>query len=162
MDGVVYASSSAYVQIIILFLSASMLLLIEIWVFIYVMRRIKRAWKETVSLMKTVYPYLIIGAAIGAAIHGVVPTEWIATHFGGDQWWLIPIAAFVGILLYIRLSTMIPISQILIAKGMSLGPVMALMISSAGASLPKLMLLNSIFRKKLLNNGNRWCVLQFH
>jgi hypothetical protein len=56
-----------------------MLLLIEIWVFIYVMRRIKRAWKETVSLMKTVYPYLIIGAAIGAAIHGVIPTEWIAS-----------------------------------------------------------------------------------
>jgi uncharacterized protein len=45
---------------------------------------------------------------------------------------------------------MIPISQIMIAKGMALGPVMALMISSAGASLPELTLLNSIFKKKLV------------
>ena len=45
---------------------------------------------------------------------------------------------------------MIPISQILIAKGMALGPVMAMMISSAGASLPELSLLNSIFKRKLV------------
>ncbi|MFY0543607.1 permease [Brevibacillus sp. H7] len=108
------------------------------------------AWQETLSLMKTVYPYLLIGAAIGAVIHGLVPTEWIAGTFGGDQWWLVPVAAIVGIPLYIRLSTMIPISQMLIAKGMALGPVMALMISSAGASLPEITLLHSIFKKKLV------------
>lgn len=108
------------------------------------------AWKETIELMKTVYPYLIIGAAVGAIIYGAIPTEFITTYFGGENWWLIPIAAIVGIPLYIRLSTMLPISQIMIAKGMALGPVMALMISSAGASLPELALLNSIFKKKLV------------
>lgn len=108
------------------------------------------ALKETWSLMKSVYPYLIIGAAIGAIIHGLVPTNFIATWFGHDAWWLIPIAAIIGIPLYIRLSSMIPISQILIVKGMALGPVMALMISSAGASLPEVILLKSIFQKKLV------------
>ncbi|WP_172899683.1 permease [Effusibacillus lacus] len=108
------------------------------------------AWQETLSTMRTVYPYLIIGAAIGSVIHGLVPTEWIATYLGGDKWWMVPIAAIIGIPLYIRLSTMIPISQILMMKGMALGPVMALMISSAGASLPEITLLNSIFRKKLM------------
>lgn len=97
--------------------------------------------------MKTVYPYLIFGALIGAVIHGAVPTEWITNYLGGDNWWLVPIAAIIGIPLYIRLSTMIPISQIMIAKGMALGPVMALMISSAGASLPEITLLNSIFKR---------------
>lgn len=105
---------------------------------------------ETLQLMKSVYPYLLIGAFIGAFIHGAVPTEWISTFMGGDKWWLVPIAAIIGIPLYIRLSTMIPISQIMIAKGMALGPMMALMISSAGASLPELTLLNSIFKKKLV------------
>ncbi|MFS0921311.1 permease [Brevibacillus sp. 179-C 1.1 NHS] len=105
---------------------------------------------ETIGLMKTVYPYLVIGAAIGAVIHGVVPTEWITTYIGGDKWWMVPVAAIIGIPLYIRLSTMIPISQIMIVKGMALGPVMALMISSAGASLPELTLLNSIFKKRLV------------
>jgi uncharacterized membrane protein YraQ (UPF0718 family) len=45
---------------------------------------------------------------------------------------------------------MIPISQILIIKGMALGPVMAMMISSAGASLPEIILLKSIFKKQLV------------
>lgn len=111
---------------------------------------LKRALRETLELMKTVYPYLIIGAAIGAVIHGAVPTEWISTTFGGNQWWIVPIAAIIGIPLYIRLSMMIPMSQILIVKGMAVAPVMALMISSAGASLPELTLLNSIFQKRLV------------
>lgn len=112
--------------------------------------QLKAALVETLQLMKSVYPYLLIGAFIGAFIHGAVPTSWISTFMGGDKWWLVPIAAIIGIPLYIRLSTMIPISQIMIAKGMALGPVMALMISSAGASLPELTLLNSIFKKKLV------------
>lgn len=110
----------------------------------------KLAFIETIALMKSVYPYLILGAAIGAVIHGLVPTEWISSVFGEGHWWLIPIAAIVGIPLYIRLSSMIPISQILIIKGMALGPVMAMMISSAGASLPEVILLKSIFKKELV------------
>ena len=43
---------------------------------------VKLALKETLDLMKSVYPYLIIGAAIGAVIHGLVPTEWISSVFG--------------------------------------------------------------------------------
>lgn len=112
--------------------------------------QVLNAFKETLSLMKSVYPFLIIGAAIGSLIHGAVPSEWIAQYMGGESWWLIPTAAILGIPLYIRLSTMIPISQIMIAKGMALGPVMALMISSAGASLPEVTLLHSIFKKKLV------------
>ncbi|WP_019156632.1 permease [Robertmurraya massiliosenegalensis] len=112
---------------------------------------IRGALIETVGLMKTVYPYLLIGAGIGAIIHGAVPTEWITTYLGGDKWWLVPIAAIIGIPLYIRLSTMIPLSQILIAKGMAFPPVMALMIASTGASLPEVALLNSIFKKKLVS-----------
>lgn len=111
---------------------------------------LKLAWKETTGLMKTVYPYLIIGALIGSVIHGAVPTEFITNYFGGDNWWLIPIAAIIGIPLYIRLSTMIPIAQIMVMKGMALAPVMAMMISSTGASLPEIALLNSIFKKRLI------------
>ncbi len=108
------------------------------------------AWKATIDLMKAVYPYLLFGAGIGAFIHEVVPTEWISTYLGGDSWWLIPLAAIVGIPLYVRLSAMIPVSQILIAKGMGAGAVMALVISSAGASMPEIVMLNSIFQKRLV------------
>ncbi|CEG29724.1 permease [Bacillus sp. B-jedd] len=111
---------------------------------------LKLAFKETVEMMKSVYPYLIIGAAIGSVIHGLVPTEFISSFFGRDHWWLIPVAAIIGVPLYIRLSSMIPISQVLILKGMALGPVMAMLISSAGASLPEVVLLKSIFKKQLV------------
>ena len=111
---------------------------------------IAAAWKETIDLMKAVYPYLLFGAGVGAFIHEIVPTEWISTYLGGDSWWLIPLAAIVGIPLYVRLSAMIPVSQILIAKGMSAGAVMALVISSAGASMPEIVMLNSIFQKRLV------------
>ncbi len=111
---------------------------------------VKGALKETLALMKSVYPYLLIGAAVGAIIQGLVPTEFISGLFGEERWWLVPVAAIIGIPLYIRLSTMIPISQILIMKGMALGPVMAMMISSVGASLPEVVLLKSIFKKELV------------
>ena len=110
----------------------------------------KNALKETGNLMKTVYPYLLVGAAIGAVIHEAVPAEWIAANFSGNDWWLVPIAAVIGIPLYVRIETMIPLSKILIAKGMAFPPVMALMIGSVGASIPEVTLLNSIFEKKLV------------
>lgn len=110
----------------------------------------KAAIKNTIELMKTVYPFLLIGAAIGSVIHEVVPTEWITTYFGGNHWWLVPIAAVIGIPLYVRIETMIPLSKILIAKGMAFPPVMALMIGSVGASIPEVALLNSIFKKQLV------------
>ncbi|GIP46093.1 hypothetical protein J45TS6_45520 [Paenibacillus sp. J45TS6] len=110
----------------------------------------KAAAIETLNLMKTVYPYLLIGAAIGAFIHEAVPTEFISTYLGGDKWWLVPIAAVIGIPLYVRIETMIPLSKILIAKGMAFPPVMALMIGSVGASIPEVALLNSIFHKRLV------------
>ena len=108
------------------------------------------ALQETIILMKKVVPYLIIGAFVGAIIKGVVPTEWIASTFGQDSWWLVPIAAIIGVPLYIRLASMIPIANILLLKGMALGPIMAMLISSAGASLPEVVMLHSIFKKKLV------------
>lgn len=111
---------------------------------------VKRAFQETAQMMKSVFPFLIIGAAIGAGIHGLVPASFIAENFGHQAWWLMPLAALLGIPLYIRLSSMIPISQVLLLKGMALGPIMALLISSAGASLPEIVLLKSVFSIQLV------------
>lgn len=111
---------------------------------------LKNALMDTGRLMKRVYPYLLLGAAIGSIIHGAVPTEFITTYLGGDKWWLVPIAAVIGIPLYVRIETMIPLSKILIAKGMAFPPVMALMIGAVGASIPEVALLNSIFHKRLV------------
>jgi len=92
----------------------------------------------------------IIGAGIGAFIHGFVPTDIVSRLAGPDNPLAIPVAAIVGIPLYIRAETMIPIGLALIEKGMSVGAVLGLVIGGAGASIPELALLSAIFKKKLL------------
>ncbi len=95
-------------------------------------------------------PYLLIGACIGAFIHGFVPTEIISRLAGPDNPLAVPVAAIIGIPIYIRAETMIPIGMALIEKGMSEGAVLALVIGGAGASIPELTLLSAIFEKKTL------------
>lgn len=111
---------------------------------------IKLSIKETWDLMKTVLAYILIGAFVGAIIKEAIPTDFLYLISDQNQWWIIPLAAIIGVPLYIRLSTMLPIAQILIANGFPLAPTMALLIGGAGASLPEMIMLKSIFSKKLI------------
>ena len=112
--------------------------------------RIQRSAVFAVSLFRQLMPYLLIGAGIGAFIHGFVPTEIISHLAGPNNPLAVPVAAIVGIPIYIRAETMIPIGLALTEKGMSVGAVLALIIGGAGASIPELTLLSAIFKKKLL------------
>src|SRR5690606_11551650 len=102
------------------------------------------------NLFRQLMPYLLIGASIGAFIHGFVPTEIISRLAGPNNPLAVPVAAVVGIPIYIRAETMIPIGLALTEKGMSLGAILALIIGGAGASIPELTLLSAIFKRKLL------------
>ena len=112
--------------------------------------RMQRSARFALSLFRQLMPYLLIGAGIGAFIHGFVPTEIISRIAGPDNPLAVPVAAIIGIPIYIRAETMIPIGLALIEKGMSVGAVLALVIGGAGASIPELTLLSAIFEKKLL------------
>jgi hypothetical protein len=113
--------------------------------------RMQRSAGFAISLFLQLMPYLLIGAGIGALIHGFVPTEIISRLAGSDNPVAIPVAAIIGIPIYIRAETMIPIGMALIEKGMSVGAVLALVIGGAGASIPELTLLSAIFRRKMLS-----------
>jgi hypothetical protein len=79
-----------------------------------------------------------------------MPTEFVASIASEDNPLAIPIAAVIGIPLYIRAEAVIPLSAALAAKGMGLGAVMALIIGSAGASLTEVVLLKSIFKNPMI------------
>jgi uncharacterized membrane protein YraQ (UPF0718 family) len=102
------------------------------------------------TLFRQVVPYLILGAAIGAFIYGFVPDDLIIAVAGPENPLAIPIAAIIGVPMYIRAETIIPISAVLVGKGMGIGAVMALIIGGAGASIPEVTLLASIFEKRLV------------
>lgn len=110
----------------------------------------KLALKDSLSLFRGVMCYLLLGAGIGAFIHGFVPTELLSRFAGTGSLWAIPLAAIVGIPMYIRAETMIPIASILISKGVAPGIMAALILGGAGASIPEISLLSSIFKKKMM------------
>ena len=106
--------------------------------------------KEAVGLFRGVVGWLLLGAGIGAFIYWFVPQELLAGFAGANDLWAIPLAAVVGIPMYIRAETMIPIAGILMGKGVSAGVVIALILGGAGASIPEVSLLNSIFKKPMV------------
>ncbi len=109
-----------------------------------------KIWQETWQQFIGVWPYLLIGVAIGAFTYGFIPADVIAEYAGEDNPLAVPIAAVIGIPLYIRAAAVIPLSGALIAKGMALGSVMALIIGSAGASLTEVILLRSLFKTPMI------------
>ena len=108
------------------------------------------ALKDAWSFFYPVLPYLLFGVLIGAVIHDFIPADFISSIAGKDHPFAIPVAAIIGIPMYIRVETMIPISEALVSKGMSMGAVIALIIGGAGASLPEVLLLNKLFKPRLL------------
>jgi len=109
-----------------------------------------RVWRSTWKDFLQVLPYLFIGILFGAFIYGFLPTDFIVQYAGENTWYAIPIAAVIGIPLYIRAEAVIPLSAALVKKGMALGSVMALIIGSAGASLTEVILLRSIFKHQMI------------
>ena len=110
----------------------------------------KFALKDTMGLFLKVIPFLIFGAGVGAFIYGFVPEEFITKYAGPDNIFAVPTAAVIGVPMYVRTETMIPIAKALNASGMSIGAIMALVIGGAGASIPEVTLLNTIFKKKMV------------
>ncbi|MBT0732598.1 permease [Methanoculleus bourgensis] len=112
--------------------------------------RIRSAFSFAVSLFRQVLPYLLLGAGIGAFIYGFVPEGLIVSLAGPNNPLAIPVAAVIGVPMYIRAETIIPISAVLLEKGMGIGAVMALIIGGAGASIPEVTLLAAIFERRLV------------
>lgn len=107
------------------------------------------AASNAVGLFRQMVPYLLVGVAIGAFIYGFAPTEFLARVAGPGNPLAVPIAAIIGVPMYIRTETMIPIGFALTQKGVSVGAIMALVIGGAGASIPELAMLAGIFQRRL-------------
>jgi uncharacterized membrane protein YraQ (UPF0718 family) len=109
-----------------------------------------RAWSEAWGFFVPALPYLLLGTAAGAAIYGLVPTSWVVALAGPGQPYAIPLAAALGVPMYVNAETFFPISAALLERGVGIGAVMALVITSMGVSVPEVALLGSLFRWRLL------------
>ena len=112
--------------------------------------RLKNALKSALSDFRAVFLYLVVGVGIGAVIKGFIPQDLIVSVAGPQNPLAVPVAAVIGIPLYIRATTAIPIGLALVQKGMGVGAVIALIIGGAGMAIPEMSLLASIFRPRLV------------
>jgi uncharacterized membrane protein YraQ (UPF0718 family) len=112
--------------------------------------KLKEALNFGWALFKRIFPYVLVGALISAVSAVFVPDSWVQKYLGNDSPLAIPIAASIGIPLYLRIEMAIPILKALIVKGMSMGAAMALIIGGTGASLPEIAIISSMLKPKAI------------
>lgn len=112
--------------------------------------RIRSGFASVRDIVGKVWPYVIVGIAIGAGIHGYVPQDFMAGFMGKDAWWAVPISVLLGVPLYTNAAGIIPIVEALLAKGAALGTVLAFMMSVIALSLPEMIILRKVLKPRLI------------
>lgn len=113
-------------------------------------QRLQHGWQHVREIVGKVWPYIVIGVALGALIHGYVPEDFMASIMGKDNWWAVPAAVILGIPMYTNAAGVIPVVQALLAKGAALGTVLAFMMSVIALSAPELIILRKVLKPRLI------------
>ena len=108
------------------------------------------AREQVADIVRRVWPYILIGVGIGAAIHNWLPEEVITGLLGQDKWWSVPVATLVGMPMYADIFGTLPIAEALVAKGVGLGTALAFMMAVTALSLPSLIMLKRVVKMPLL------------
>jgi hypothetical protein len=109
------------------------------------------AGREAVrDIVGRVWLYVVLGIAVGAGIHGYVPTNAMAAIMGKGAWWSVPLAVLFGVPMYSNAAGIIPIVQALLGKGAARGTVLAFMMSVIALSLPEAIILRKVLKPRLI------------
>ncbi|MDP2904770.1 MAG: permease [Candidatus Omnitrophota bacterium] len=112
--------------------------------------RFRYAWRYTADILRTVGPFVVIGIAIGAFIHGYAPQDLLVKYAGKGNWLAVPVATLIGIPLYSNAAGTIPMVSALVEKGMGIGTALAFMMAVTGLSLPEFLILRRVMKTRLL------------
>ncbi|MBP9901392.1 MAG: permease [Verrucomicrobia subdivision 3 bacterium] len=112
--------------------------------------RIRAGWDAVKDIVGRVWIYVLIGIAVGAAIHGYVPENFMASIMGKRAWWSVPLVVLLGVPMYSNAAGIIPIVQALLGKGAALGTVLAFMMSVIALSLPEAIILRKVLKPRLI------------
>jgi uncharacterized protein len=113
-------------------------------------QRIPTIIKEAFGIVKSVFVYVLIGIAIGAAMHGYVPEGFFEQYIGKDTWYAVPLAVLLGVPMYANAAGVIPVIQVFVAKGIPIGTSLAFMMAVVGLSIPEATLLKKVMTTKLV------------
>lgn len=106
--------------------------------------------EQVTDITQRVWPYILVGVGIGAAIHNWIPESLITALLGQDKWYSVLVATIVGIPMYADIFGTLPIAEALVARGVGLGTALAFMMAVTALSLPSLIMLRKVVKPPLL------------
>ncbi len=112
--------------------------------------RIDYAMEQVKDIMGRIWKYVLVGIGIGAILHGFIPESFFLKYASADNPLAVPAAVLTGIPLYSNATGVVPIVEALLAKGVPLGTVLALMMSVAAISLPEMIILRKVLKPQLI------------
>jgi uncharacterized membrane protein YraQ (UPF0718 family) len=113
-------------------------------------QRIQMGVEEVGTILRKIWPYLLVGIGLGAVIHGWVPTEFFTTYAGPGSSFGVLVAVGIGIPLYSNAAGIMPLVQVLYEKGLPMGTLLAFMMAVVALSLPEMILLRRVLKPQLL------------
>lgn len=112
--------------------------------------RLADAGSASVRIVRGIAPWLVGALALGAGMHGFVPEGFFEKHLSGNGAWTVPLAALVGLPLYVSANATVPLLEAFVAKGVPLGTALAFLLSAVGVSFPELVMLRAVMTPRLL------------
>ena len=112
--------------------------------------RLAMGREEVASILRKIWPYLLVGIGLGAVIHGWAPADFFARYAGPDNPFAVLVAVAIGVPLYSNAAGILPLVDALYAKGMPMGTLLAFMMATVALSLPEMILLRRVLKPKLI------------
>jgi uncharacterized protein len=112
--------------------------------------RFALAQTEVVTVVRRILPFLLVGIGVGAVLHGWAPEDLFVRYAGPGNPLAVPVAVLLGIPLYSNAAGILPLVEVLTAKGLGMGTVLAFMMAVVALSLPEVILLRRVLRPRLI------------
>lgn len=105
---------------------------------------------ESLSIIKKLWVWILVGVGIGALIHNFIPQEAVQGIVAKGGLFSVPIATVLGVPLYGSCAAILPVAIVLFQKGFPLGTALAFMMAVSALSLPEAIMLRRVMKLKLI------------
>ena len=113
-------------------------------------QRVQMGAEEVGTILRKIWPYLLVGIGLGAVIHGWAPEDFFTRYAGPGSTFGVLVAVLIGIPLYSNAAGILPLVEALHDKGLPMGTLLAFMMAVVALSLPEMILLRRVLKPQLL------------
>ena len=112
--------------------------------------RLRMGIEQVATILRTIWPFLLVGIGVGAVIHGWAPQDVFAEYAGPDRPWGVLVAVIIAVPLYSNAAGILPLVEVLHDKGLPMGTLLAFMMATVALSLPEMILLRRVLKVPLI------------